>query len=356
MVYILLFTFFVLLSFLTQVKLPKEFNALVFILINIVLIAFVGLRGDIDPDYSNYLNIFTDTEYGYSNNRDIEFGYYIFNRLVLYMGWSFQVVIFTMAVLSIVGKTYFFARYSPNFGLSILIYFCTLFFLFDFIAIRQAVALSAFMISLPFIYQRRIWPFLAIMLLASQIHVSSVLLIPGYFLFHKNFSKFTLLGIIAVCAVLNIMKVVVPLVEYGLSLLPIPGGSAEKVAIYLAENEYAFVSVKQILLGCLFVLLKFKIKEKDELLNILVNLFVFGILFGTLFNGLPQLAYRMKWYFFWTESVLVVYLVNYISAQNLRLTYLLYALLIFIYGYSLFTFLNDVASRGAYIFPYQFFF
>jgi hypothetical protein len=261
-----------------------------------------------------------------------------------------------MAFFSITTKTYFFQKYSPNFGLSLFIYFCTLFFLFDFIAIRQALALSIFLLSIPFIYERRFLPFFLLLLLASQIHISAILLLPGYFLFHLRFPNGFLLGTIILCGIINILKIKVPLIEFLLTLIPIPLASISKVAIYLTEETFAFVSVKQIFLGFAFVLLKMKNPQKNDMLNILVTIFVFGILFATLFNGLPQLSYRMKWYFFTGEVILVAYLVDFIAKDDFKTTFSLYALLYVIYGYSLFVFLNEIADRGNYIFPYKLFF
>jgi hypothetical protein len=261
-----------------------------------------------------------------------------------------------MAVPSVAGKTFFFQKYSPNFSLSVLIYFSTLFFLFDFIAIRQAVVLSVFLLSIPLIYERRFLLFLILMLLASQIHISALLLIAGYFIFHLNLSNGVLLGTVISCSIINILRIKIPLIETLLNVIPIPLASAAKVTIYFAEKTYAFVSLKQILLGFAFVFMKFRYQQKNDMLNILVNIFVFGILFATLFNGLPQLSYRMKWYFFSVEAILVAYLVDFIAKDDLKTTFSLYLVLFILYGYSLFTFLYEIAGRGEYIFPYKLFF
>ena len=82
---------------------------------------------------------------------------------------------------------------------------------------------------------------------------------------------------------------------------------------------------------------------------------MFGILFVTFFNGLPQLSYRIKWYFFSADAILLVYLVDFIAKDDLKTTFSLYALLFILYGYSLFTFLQEIAGRGGHIFPYKLF-
>lgn len=356
MIYLILFLFLAFLSYLDKVEMPQDLRLLLFLSINSILILFLGLRGNIEPDYSNYLDVYRSSGTTYSTKMNIEYGYFLLNKIALSIGLQFQAIVFIMAVPSIAAKTYFFQKYSPNFSLSVLIYFSTLFFLFDFIAIRQAVALSIFLLSIPLIIERRFIPFFLLILLASQIHVSALLLIPGYFLFQLHFPNGILVGVIIVCGLINILRIEIPLIELLLNVVPVPLASVTKVAIYLTEKIYSFVSVKQVLLALAFVLMKSRSRQKDEILNALVNIFVFGILFATVFNGIPQLSYRMKWYFFSTEAVLVAFLIDFIAKGDLKTTFSLYVVLFILYGYSLFTFLYEVAGRGEYIFPYKFFF
>lgn len=358
MIYILIFVFLSLLAFLTWLKLPRALNIVIFFIASIVLILFVGLRGNIDPDYGNYLSIFNHSDLNYGKNSDVEFGYYLLNKVVLFFGLPFQSIIILMAAVGIFLKLVFFYKASPNYGLSLFIYFCTVFFLFDFIAIRQAVALGLFMISIPFLFERKLIPYFLLLLVACQIHISAILLIPGYYLFSRKFSNWTLGTVVAICAVINLLKIKVGLIQILLALIPIPAFTAAKLLVYLSATEYAFVSVKQIILASLFITLNRARNDSHEskLVNVLVNLFVFGILFATLFNGLPELSYRMKWYFFWPESILMVYLIRGIAKEDLKLTFGLYLTLIVIYGYSLYNFLSEIASRGDYIFPYKLFF
>lgn len=357
LLYILLLIFLFAVSFFTKARLPKDLNFILFVVINLLLIVFVGLRGNIDPDYSNYLDVFKTSGGIYHASNGIEVGYYLLNHYLLLWKMPFQTVILIMAIFSIYFKIDFFYRFSPNYGLSIFVYFCSILFLFDFIAIRQAVTLSIFMVSLPYIYERRFWPYCILLLLASLIHITAILLIPFYFILNRKFNKKTLYAIIIICAIINLLKFTVPLVEVLLKFIYIPGVSADKLNVYLQETDYAPISIKQLILCFLFVFLNFHKEEKSEMFNILINMFVFGVLIGTVFNELPQFAYRMKWYFFWTESILVVNLIDYIARNNLKLTYFLYTVVLLLYGYTMINFLSQQADRDkTYFFPYKFFF
>ena len=147
-----------------------------------ILVSFSGLRGNIEPDYLNYLDIFKNA--GMGINVDVEPVFYYFNKVLNYFGMSFQWVVFLLALFSITLKLNFFFKNSPNFAFSILIYYCSMFFLYDFIAIRQALSMAIFMISIPFIIDRKFFHYVALIAIASMIHLSALVLIPLYFFIH----------------------------------------------------------------------------------------------------------------------------------------------------------------------------
>ncbi len=325
----------------------------IYIFLSVVLVLLAGLRGPIEGDYLAYQDIFNISKSRFSLSLGIEPLYFFFNKMVNLFGWPFQVVVFTAAIASIVPKTYFFYRNSINFSLSLLIYYCTCYFIFDFIQIRQAITIAIFMVSLSFIYDKKLWKYLLSMLFAAQIHISALLLIPGYFFFNKVYSKNFLYGILSICTIINLLQITVPLVDMIFNVIPVPGISEAKMLVYGKSTNFSAVSIKQLLLGFIFVFIKDKEFKKDKYLNMFVNLFVVGILLTTCFNGLSELAFRIKWYFFWTESLLMIYFVQYFSFNKLSIKFILYGLLIVLYVYNLTTMLVEFSSRGPYIFPYK---
>ncbi|MFA6086658.1 EpsG family protein [Mucilaginibacter sp.] len=356
MVYFLIFIFFSLLSLVNVAKLPANISLLIFFLSALILVSFAGFRGDIEGDYASYKDVFQQTLGKYTPSSNIEPGYYYFNHLIITLGLPFQIVIIFMAIFSIVPKLYFFNKYSYNFALSVLIYYCTTFFIFDFIQIRQAVAIAIFMISLKFIRDKKIWFYLFCIVLAAQIHISAIILIPGYYFFNRTYSKKILYGLIGICSVISILHITVPLVTFLLSIIPIPGFTETKLTFYQNSTDFSGVSIKQLLLAILFVFIRDKYSSNDRMINIFINLFVIGLVLATLFNGISELSFRIKWYFLWTESLLMVYVVRYISKYNLTIIYTAYLFIFILYGYSLISLLNELASRsGTYIFPYKFF-
>jgi hypothetical protein len=360
MIYFFIFLFLAFISLLNEVKQPK----FIYVLTALILINFAGLRGDIEGDYNAYLEIFKDSNIFSSADVLVEPGYYYLNRFFYNIGLPFEALIYVMAVLSVYPKILFFKKYSLNFGLSIFIYYCTIYFIFDFIQIRQAVAMSIFMLSLKFAHEKRIWPYFLCILVAIQFHISALIALPVYFLLNLKPPKYILYSILGICSVINIFHITIPLVGSLLNILSLPEFVASKAEFYFSSEEFSMVSLKQLALGFLFIYINKKRNVNNEELcetegefqNIFTNLFLLGIILCSLFNGMSELAYRIKWYFFWTESFLIVYLVRYFTKADLLKSYLVYFLLFVLYGISLFQMLDEFATRGNYIFPYKTFF
>jgi hypothetical protein len=356
MIYFLIFFGLIFLSVIIELKSSNTIEFVILGMGGLVLILLAGLRGNIEGDYSSYLDIYNNSKYPYSLSSGIEPGFFFLNKLCSSFNLNFQWIVFSMALASVIPKAYFFKKYSPNFCFSLLAYYSSIYFIFDFIQIRQAVTMSIFMLALPFLYERKFWPYCLALICASFIHISAFILIPGYFVFNRKFNVWLLYSIVGVCGIFSILQIRVPLVEFVLNIIPIPGFSAGKVSYYSASSEFAALSFKQLILALTFIFIRDKIQQKSDMLNVLINLFITGILVATLFNGMAELSFRIKWYFFWTEAVLIVYLVKHFCGDNLKLIYGSYAILTVMYGYMLISLLNELASRGDYIFPYRFFF
>lgn len=348
--------------FLIDLKLDRQTNTFVYVIICTVIIFFVGLRGNIEPDYENYLYIYNQSASMNYKDFEIEPLYLFINKFFGSFGGSFGIIVLLMSILSLIPKFFFFKRYSVNFALSIIIFYCSSLFLFDFIATRQAVAIGFFLYSLQYIEKRKPGLYFLIIFLASLFHISSLILIPLYFILNKRFSKKLLYVTVGLIAILNLLQINIHVLSNILGFLPLPEATAAKLLIYSSESEFAFISVKQIILAFLFVYIsndkeysKDNSKE-NNMLNIGVNMYVIGLMMGTLLNEIPQFSYRIKWYFFAIEAFLIPFLILNLSRNQPALKYSLYIIFMLIYGYYLFVFLESVASRGAYIFPYKFFF
>jgi hypothetical protein len=357
MIYFIIFLFFVPFVFLYEYKFDNNVK-LIFTSISCCLLVFLsGLRGSVDGDYESYLDIYQKVTLHYNEYSSIvEPGYIVINQIAFNIGLGFNFVIFSMAFFTIFPKIVFFHNISPNFALSVLIFFCTSFFIFDFTQIRQALSIGIFMYSLKFIIDKNIYMYFFFIILATLFHYSSIILLPGYFLFNKTFNNKLLYLLVFFCSVISLLQIKINLFDMFIDNAELTDNVSGKLNIYQQSELYSFISIKQILFGFLFIHIKNSSFLKNKYLNLLVNLYVFGIFVATALNQISEIAFRIKWYFFWTECILVVLLIAHISKNNLVFKNFLNTFFVIYYFIILIILLDNLSNNGFFIYPYKFFF
>lgn len=191
--------------------------------------------------------------------------------------------------------------------------------------------------------------------MASMIHISALVLIPLYFFIHYSYNKILFYFILLLTTLVSVLKIDIELVGLILNLLSLPDFASNKISVYTQEDVFAALSVRQLLLGFVFVF--FLSKNDNKIIHVLLNIYIFGIIIGTLFNEIPQLSFRLKAYFLWTESVLVVFYIYRIFKNYYLLRFFAYFVLAALYLYSLYGYLAVLSQRHTgYIYPYKFFF
>jgi hypothetical protein len=351
---ILFFIFSVLDEYLIKIKDNRKG---LFYFCVIIMVLFVGLRGNVEPDYLHYLNIYKNSSWTNiirSNSvESVESGYQFLNILFKTFYIEFQGLLFFMAFFTIYLKFKFLKAYSPKYIISILLYYCSLFFLYEFIAIRQALAMSIFMISLPYVIERKFYKFLGLIILASLFHISVIIVIPFYFIGTKKINKKLITIVLIFCFIINILQVVLPLVNILSTVIPLSGTQA-KLEYYSKDNEFAITSIRLLIFSFIFLLYKWY--RDSERYNLFFNIFFIGILFSTIFNGIPQFAYRIKVYFLWTDIILWVLIIEDLFKKKSTPKVLCYGILIAIYVFTLIEFLDAISQRSDnYIYPFKFF-
>lgn len=352
MIYYVIIIIQLLNGYLNSLTISKKNLLLLFILVTSSIFFLAGLRGPIEGDYISYKETFKVSGFGNNSDYNIEPIYFLFNKVVFQLGLPFQVVIIVMAFYSVIPKYIFFYKESLNFGMTSLIYFCTVYFIFDFIQIRQAVTISIFVTSLSYIRDKRYLKYFFSVCFATLIHYSAIILLPGIFLFNRRYNKYLISVILIICTYINLLEITSPLIENILVKFGLPEISSDKLLYYGQSDNFSAVTMKQLILGFLFLFTN-KNEKFSESHNLLVNLFLFGIVVATLFNGIPEVSFRMKWYFFWTEAVLVVSIIEAYAKNLILIKIIFYTLMAFFYLNSLFSMLDEFASRGPYIFPYK---
>lgn len=148
-------------------------------------------------DYQNYVVYFSRISKGEEQNVDI--AYKLVNILVNKLGLEFQWVIFIICIPAYAILLLCIKRYTENMWLSYLLFFLYgFFFLLSLNQIRQLVAVAFVCWSYQYITKRSFVKFLISVLLGASFHFSALIVLPLYFLAHKEWkaSFYLILSII----------------------------------------------------------------------------------------------------------------------------------------------------------------
>ena len=132
--------------------------------------------------------------YGFEGIRDV--GFYGIARLFSLAGLSSTVWINSISFFFAGAVAYFIYRYSDNEWISLLL--VVVFYLrFSMTGLRQTVALSIILFCYKFITERKLIPFLVLVLVASVFHESALVFLPAFFISEMQYGR-KQLGIIVV--------------------------------------------------------------------------------------------------------------------------------------------------------------
>ena len=158
----------------------------------------------------------------------------IFNAIVFYSGVAYIIKCNTRTLVQAF--------------LSIIL-FITLFQVYAFSAVRQDFALGCVMLSYRFIKERRLLPFLILILIASTLHKSVLIFIPYYWI--ANITRVKILAVISVVLIPTLF-----IAARSLTSILVDVSGSEQYALYLGQNKEAGTpTFTALLIGCFIMYL-----------------------------------------------------------------------------------------------------
>ncbi|WP_315290940.1 EpsG family protein [Hoylesella loescheii] len=132
-----------------------------------------------------------------------EFGFSWLNVAISYITANryIFILILTIVIYSLLFIS--FKKYVDNYPFA-LVLFMGLIFFFTFTYLRQLVGVGVGWLSIEYVYKRKLWKFLAIVLLATLIHNSAIILLSIYFLPIKQYSKKLVIVLMVFCFIVGI--------------------------------------------------------------------------------------------------------------------------------------------------------
>jgi hypothetical protein len=320
-----------------------------------LLVLFVGLS-DMLGGYDRYIygELFDDVAETRFYGRNIlltsifvqypkELGYDWFNVLVSFVTANRYIFIF---ITTLVIYSLFFVsirRYTEN-NIFALLLFMGLIFFFTFTYLRQMIGVGIAWLSIKYVYERKLWKFLCLMLIATLFHNSAIILVPFYFIPVRKFNLNSIVFVMALCLVVGLTPLPASLFEtYG------DVSSMEERAAMLSSDTSGFriEYLLEALFFLSFILYNYRrIPDKPKNIVILnMSIFFCGILlfFIKSLNG-----GRLGWYY----VMGVISTMTYISTYKRKFTQTGLFLIIV----SLLLYVRILSAWGISLYPYKTFF
>ncbi len=322
---------------------PVSLNAIFWVLILVVFVAFGGLRYRVGTDFDSYYTIFENiNEDWYIQLYDgTERGYVWLNRIVsLYTDDPQWIMFITNGFISLLGVRCIqkFSRFVP---FSLYIFFTTI-YIQSFNLIRQGMACALIFIAFGYARERRFIIAYALILAASLFHRTSLVVIPIMLLMQIPFHQIWYFIYFAVCSLAFLLRG-----QINDLLLRIYPSAAATSSSYLYEE----FSPVQVVLCLIYMILALKYyrkllaRNKGNILYINFSVLLLGAY--TCFYWVPMWG-RLQLYFIGFYALIVPEI---LACEENRLIRVLYYAVI--WGILLFFFIAPVLTGGSWGWPYQ---
>jgi hypothetical protein len=277
--------------------------------IGFVFLIFVGLRGFIGYDWYTYYPFFQasptifelqiDDFFSFlKSGESVEPGFVLYVALIKSFTSSWYLFTFISTLIDYVVISKLLRRYSTNFPLAFLIYF-SFGLSMQVDLFRNMKALLLIILSFDYVVNRKIWPFIGLVLLAFLFHRTSLFFLPLYFLGGLNYTRVVL--IILLCVYLAVLildfNVFVSLVDPFQEVL---GGSFQSRLYWYGQNEN-FSSERGLTIGLFYRVTTFilVIKYVKSLMNyehgkLLIALFIMYSSLYFVFNDFELVVFRFE--------------------------------------------------------------
>lgn len=331
-------------------KSSVRFRTLVIFVSGFLLAIIAGFRGGNDPDYLNYYDIYVSSQYGGLSTINVEPFYFYINKWFNFAGVPFVFLMLFIAIPAVLVKMYVIYKHSHFTVLSILIYVLTIYISFELIAIRQGIAIALIMLATSCWFDKRFYA-IALVLIGALFHISALITLPAFYLMSSRWSRHILIASFIVIVFTVFVGAKIDIV-YVIKQIPfIPEFVIYKLDVYSSYNQASANSVKQIFI-CVVAFIIYLTESENHFIRSVCFLYVIGFLFSIIFSAVGDIAFRIKWYFFWGEVFFVPYtLYAYLRMSKNKelkpLSVMLFGLLVMVlYLYPAITFINDISNRG----------
>lgn len=173
---------------------PKKWKKILYLAVTFGFMWFLAtFRDGMGYDYQAYINIFIECSEsswgGMFQNMRYEPGFLILTKLMTYFVGNTILMYGIYTALILAPVAVFLYRYSDNLWLSTYLFVALTFFATSMNFVRQSIAASIILWCYPFLKQKKIVPYMLLVLLACSFHYTAVIMVPVYFFAQIRLSK-----------------------------------------------------------------------------------------------------------------------------------------------------------------------
>lgn len=272
-----------------------------------------------------------------------ELGYGYLNVLLSYITANRYIFIFILTLIIYVLYYINIKRYASDYRIALLLFFGLLFF-FTFTYLRQMIGVGIAGLSLKYVYERKLWKFIACVLIATLFHNSAIILIPIYIIPIQKLSVGSVVVVMIICLLIGVSGVSSSLFEAYSST----SGLEERTTKYIEDTSgFRIAYLLEAIFFLWLILSNYgKVgtdKRQIVLLNVALTFCAILLLFIRSENG-----GRLGWFFIMgLIATLTTILIQ--QQRDIFNKILVYTIIFFLY-------FRIVTLWGVFLYPYKTFF
>ena len=167
-----------------------------------VLLIFIGLRGHLYSDFINYYDFFRNLPPIYKLNHifqsPYEPGFIIYSSLLKTVAPNYFIWVFINTLIDLLVFRLVFKRYTHSLILPFIFFLAYQGLIIEFNLYQNAKAIDLFLLSLPYLKQRKPAHFMILNLIGASFHVSALFYLPLYFLIHREIPRWLVMSLLIV--------------------------------------------------------------------------------------------------------------------------------------------------------------
>ncbi len=175
---------------LCEIKKSKLNNAVYLFIVSVTMIVMSYLRaGTVGIDYKQYADYFTMVRNGGwsylisdANGYRIEPGYSLFNYVISLFTGDVHIYMLFVAIVTISLTAFLLYKYCPIPWIGMFVFVSFGFFGNSLSFIRQSIAIAIYLFAVHYLKEKKLVPYIIIVLLAASFHKATLIMIPVYFI------------------------------------------------------------------------------------------------------------------------------------------------------------------------------